>query len=359
MERVVDNPGMPKAQRRGEDVRRFILESVWQGDEQPSVATQKRFGISRQAVSKHIGQLLEEGKLLAEGETRARRYSLAPLVDLKWAFQRAGLPPEDEVWNQAIQDQVRDLSKNVQDILHFGFTEMLNNVLDHSESEQVVVIFARNAVGVRLSVIDDGVGVFNKLMHAFGFDDVQHVALELSKGKLTTDPANHSGQGLFFTSKMFDSFLLISSATSFYSGAGKEVWIEEEVDEPWVSWSGTGVQLSIGFGSELTTKAVFDRYTASADEDFAFDKTVVPVRLARMGGESLVSRSQAKRLLARVDKFDLVQLDFTGVDEIGQAFADEIFRVFQNRFPSIQLVPENTTRAVEQMISRARSARSG
>ena len=88
----------------------------------------------------------------------------------------------------------------------------------------------------------------------------------------------------------------------------------------------------------------------------AFNKTVVPVKLAQYGDESLVSRSQAKRLLARVDRFQTVIMDFKDVETIGQSFADEIFRVFQRQHPEITLFAVNTSEEVAGMITRAKSA---
>lgn len=67
----------------------------------------------------------------------------------------------------------------------------------------------------------------------------------------------------------------------------------------------------------------------------------------------LMSRSQAKRLLARCDLFNDVTLDFTHVKQIGQAFADEIFRVFQKQNPDIRIDWVNTNKEVEKMIKRA------
>ena len=84
-------------------------------------------------------------------------------------------------------------------------------------------------------------------------------------------------------------------------------------------------------------------------------KTQVPVFLAIYGNENLISRSQAKRLLVRFEKFKTIILDFEGVDMIGQAFADEIFRVFQNTHPTIDIRPINTNEQVEKMISRAKN----
>ena len=66
-----------------------------------------------------------------------------------------------------------------------------------------------------------------------------------------------------------------------------------------------------------------------------------------------MSRSQAKRISRHFEKFKRVELDFTGIAEIGQAFADEMFRVFVAAHPEIRLTPINTSPAVAQMIRRA------
>jgi hypothetical protein len=97
---------------------------------------------------------------------------------------------------------------------------------------------------------------------------------------------------------------------------------------------------------------VIDQFSSGPDE-YSFARTIVPVRLARIGDEDLVSRSQAKRLLQRVERFRHVVLDFHSVGTIGQAFADEIFRVFANAHPEVELIPNHATPEVQQMIRRA------
>jgi hypothetical protein len=79
----------------------------------------------------------------------------------------------------------------------------------------------------------------------------------------------------------------------------------------------------------------------------------VPLRLAQYEGEKLVSRSRAKRVGNRFERFKRVELDFAGVSDIGQAFADELFRVFAAAHPQIRITPINTEPAVAQMIRRA------
>jgi hypothetical protein len=67
-------------------------------------------------------------------------------------------------------------------------------------------------------------------------------------------------------------------------------------------------------------------------------------------GEQLISRSQAKRLLSRFDKFSEVFLDFQDVEQIGQPFADEIFRVFHNQHPEISMTISHANENVRRMI---------
>jgi hypothetical protein len=106
--------------------------------------------------------------------------------------------------------------------------------------------------------------------------------------------------------------------------------------------------------SDADLQELFDRFSTE-DHVNSFAKTHVPVSLAQYGDTNLVSRSQAKRMLTRFDQFAEVLLDFHGVTSIGQAFADEIFRVFQHQNPQISLVSIRANPEVTAMIERARS----
>jgi hypothetical protein len=197
---------------------------------------------------------------------------------------------------------------------------------------------------------DDGERIFNKIQRELNLNDERHAVLELAKGKLTTDPERHSGQGIFFTSRMFDEFMIISGNICFsHQFNQEENWILE-ASKP---QSGTFVTLKLNNDTSRTSKKVFDNFSSGEDDEFT--KTVVPVHLAQYGEEKLVSRSQAKRLLAGLDKFKVVVLHFSGVEAIGQAFADEVFRVFKIQHPEMELVSLYASKEVEQMIRRAQS----
>lgn len=75
--------------------------------------------------------------------------------------------------------------------------------------------------------------------------------------------------------------------------------------------------------STRTTKEIFDKF--ADPEEYTFAKTIAPVRLGQYEGEKLISRSRAKRLIFRFEKFRTVILDFDGIEEIGQALSDEVF----------------------------------
>jgi hypothetical protein len=340
---------MVGVRKRGEEIRQFILDQVEQHPEDIAKVVGETFDISRQAVNRHIQQLVAENLLAVEGATRNRRYHLKPLLVWSQTYALDGSLEEDRVWRNDIEPRLGPLPKNVLDIWHYGFTEMLNNAIDHSSGSSVIVVLTKTATTSKIILYDDGEGIFKKIQNALELHDERHAVLELAKGKLTTDPANHSGEGIFFTSRAFDEFQILSGTVFFAHWFNqKEDWISEQREFK----SGTSVFLKLKNNATRTLKELFDKFT-SDDEDYGFTKTIVPVRLAQYGEESLVSRSQAKRLLARIDKFKTVLFNFAGVSAIGQAFADEIFRVFAGQHPDIELLHIHTNSDVQKMITRA------
>lgn len=304
------------------------------------------FDISRQAANAHLARLVEGRELVGEGTTKARVYHLATISEIEKSFPRHGLA-EDRVWRTLFAPVVSDLPENVRDIWHYAMTEMINNAIDHSGSRDVHVGMRRNALQTLGWVADDGVGIFLKIQKSLGLFDPRESILELAKGKVTSDPEHHTGEGIFFVSKMFDAFEIRSGDLDFLSAAGNEDHLFERAKGA----PGTLVMMKLENESDRLQKDVFDRF--AAPDEYTFDRTIVPVHLAQYEGEKLVSRSQAKRLTLRFEKFRAVALDFTGVETIGQAFADEVFRVFQAAHPQIQLIPFLMTAAVEGMVKRA------
>ncbi len=342
---------MVGVRNRGEAIREFIINNVDTHANDIVVLTAGQFDISRQAVNTHIKRLVEQKSLVAKGNTRNRTYKLHTLIEQTERFELSGLE-EDRAWRDIIRPKLGALPDNLMGIWDYGFTEMLNNAIDHSQGEYAIVNVRKTPISSEITITDDGLGIFTRIQKLLNLNDERHAVLELSKGKLTTDPDNHTGEGIFFSSRIFDEYAILSGGVFFSHEYNKpEDWIIERKK----SGKGTTVFMKISNNSTRKIKAIFDEY--ASDEDAGFDKTVVPVSLARYGNERLVSRSQAKRLLSRVDRFKIVIFDFNDIDQIGQAFADEVFRVFNNRHPDIQLYFIKANPDVENMILRALSSR--
>lgn len=343
---------MRRVRARGEDVRRFILEKLEHHPGDISRVTAEHFGITRQAVNKHLNRLATENSIIQSGQTRSRSYKLAAILEWRDDFQISTGLAEDSVWRDSILKALGEMPDSVLNIWHYGFTEMFNNAIDHSQGTWIHVGIKKTAVTTEMALLDNGIGIFKKIQTALNLMDERHAILELSKGKLTTDPSRHTGEGIFFSSRMFDEFDILSGGVSFSHKFGDDWdWIFER-DE--AGTGGTFVWMKLSNHTARTLKKIFDQYTSG--DDYGFTKTVVPVKLARYGNENLISRSQAKRLLARVELFKMVILDFQEVPSIGQAFADELFRVFPAAHPGIEFVPIRASSEVKRMIERAKSA---
>lgn len=302
-------------------------------------------GITRQTASKRLAALTEAGVIAIAGRGRGVKYALVELVNDVRSYPIKGLS-EDYVWRDQCASVVKDLPDNVRGIWHHGVTEMVNNAIDHSGSEDVQVGIIRTALSTKVVVSDRGEGIFLKIQRALNLYDARESILELAKGKFTTDPANHSGEGIFFSSKMFDHFSIRSGSLFFmHDNDQPDILFERNRSD-----NGTVVVMELANDSERTTTEVFDKF--ALPEEFSFAKTIVPVKLAQHEGEKLVSRSQAKRLTRRFERFQTVMLDFSGVEEIGQAFADEVFRVFKNAHPEITMIPIQVSESVKAMITR-------
>jgi len=336
---------------RGEDVCRFILEHVTNHPTDIAKFAATHFKVSRQAMNKHLQRLIGEGSLESQGNTRSRSYRLAPLSDWTRVYQIDGDLEEHVVWMNDIRPALGNLSDNVMNIWSHGFTEMFNNAIDHSEGSRITVRVQKTAASTEMLLSDDGVGIFKKIQREKKLLDERHALLELSKGKLTTDPRRHSGEGIFFTSRMFDEFQILSAGVYFSHKLGEpDDWLAQRKTP---EESGTAVFMTLQNHTSRTTRKIFDQYTSG--DDVGFTKTVVPVRLAQYGEDLLVSRSQAKRVLARIELFKTVIFDFNEVVSIGQAFADEVFRVFALAHPDIDIHVLHASSAVRRMIAHVKS----
>lgn len=327
-----------------QEIQQFIIQNVRAHPLDIVRVTQKRFNLSRTAILRYIHLLENQNRIKTEGLTKDRKYFLPKLQALNRSFALDQPLAEDKVWRIDVLPLFGGIKENVLEICNYGFTEIFNNAIDHSEGTEITIQMDIYADQISMIVMDNGIGIFNKIQREYQLDDPMHAILELSKGKLTTDPDSHTGEGIFFTSRMFDTFM-IASGNLTYGHKSLDLFYEDDT-----RIEGTAVIMKISPLSDRTMNAVFSQFVSSTG-DFGFDKTIVPVLLARIGNENLISRSQAKRLLARLERFRTVVLDFDKIETIGRAFADEVFRVFTKSHPATSVISTNENESIRALIT--------
>ncbi|WP_338996082.1 DUF4325 domain-containing protein [Fusobacterium animalis] len=325
-------------------IKEFLLKTISIG-ENPYKAMENNFKISRQTVSKYLNELVEKNYITKNSKGN---YTINFYISESKIYKNKNLE-EDIVYDELIKKYEIDKKNNVKHILVYAFTGMLNNAIEHSEGTEISIYYAENYFNIFVIIKDNGIGIFRKIVKDHNLKNENEAIFELKKGKLTSDAENHSGEGIFFTSKVVDYFLISSFNKTFSSGSNEYFYNIEQNKEKCIK--GTEVILILNKNTERTTKEIFDEYTS---DDFVFNKTKITVHLAKdYLGHDFVSRSLAKRILMNVEKFKIIVLDFENIDNIGQGFADEVFRVFKNKNPDITIVPVNMNEEIEFMINRA------
>jgi anti-sigma regulatory factor (Ser/Thr protein kinase) len=310
--------------------------------------------LSRAYAQRFLKDLADAGTIVRMGKANQAHYVLA---------SKKGAPParpsrvrkiitnkglaEDKVLSQIKEESsiFQKMATNVSSIVDYAFTEMLNNAIEHSTSDKIDIIVMKTATDIRFSVADRGVGIFNNIMKKKRLAGTMDAIGELLKGKETTAPEAHSGEGIFFTSKIADSLTIKSFEKKIvFDNVGQDVYIKDIQ-----SAKGTKVDFVLGLKSKKTLPDLFSQYT---DESFSFSKTGVKVKLYHQDVD-YVSRSQARRILTGLDKFKTIELDFQDVLTIGQAFADEAFRIWQAQHKDVKFVIKDANENIMLMIKRA------
>ena len=323
-----------------------LLEKIAEGRDDAPKLVSKEFEINLNTVHTYLNELIDQGRIIRE---KRGVYKLNE-NRVSFTFTRSGGDLEDDgyIFEYIVEPQIAGLSDTIQQIWYYAVSEMINNVIDHSEAENVHVTVVQDIRSTTVIIQDDGIGIFRKLQEYYGFRTFSDIAAELAKGKLTTDEIHHSGEGIFFTSRMMDTFFIYSDG-HFYS---RDKYTNEwEAFIPDRKIEGTLVYLSLENNSRKTAKQIFDAYT---NEDGGFQRT--EIRLDSIFDKAPVSRSQAKRLCNRLTEFKEVVLDFEGIDWVGQGFMHQVFSVFHRENPDIQLKPENMTQDVERMYNHVRQS---
>ncbi len=309
----------------------------------------QRLGVSRRTANVKLKALVASQWLQVAGRGRATRYTPGALRQVAQRYPLATLQ-EDLPWRQDFAPYF-DLPPEVQRLLRHAFTELLNNAVDHSGGQTVMVSVRQTPVQVQLLVSDDGCGIFERIAQGFGIPEPSLALLELSKGKLTSDPGGHCGHGLYVTARLADVLCLHANGAGFQRRAwDAQPWRDSHA----AVQRGTSVYVAIALDTPRRLEQVLGGY-ALLPGAYAFERTEVPLQLLAQG-QGLASRAEARRALARLDQFRRAEINFAGVRDVGQGFADEMFRVYRQRHPGVELVPLGMNPQVAAMVDAVRNA---
>lgn len=334
-----------------EQIKLYILKLINAGDKDFAGKTVESFGVSKSTVYNYVKKMCEDN-ILRKVEKKSPPYEL---VTVKHAFKykNEGLLSEDKIFRTHIEPLLKDLDKNVFSAWRYAFTEMMNNAIEHSKSSKIVVLVATNLLETRITICDDGIGIFKNIQTFLKEKRNEDLTLDecaalLFAGKFTTAEEYHSGEGIFFTSHLMDQFIIVSDNLFF----SRDNFTEETV-KGFEGVSSTVVWMSLSNQTKKTTKEVFDRFS---DVEKGFIRTHIPIAHMFAYGNP-ISRSEARRLGALIADFKEITLDFTGVEEVGQAFCHELFVVWQRNNPDIVIDVVGVCEDVNFMIQRVKNTK--
>ena len=265
---------------------------------------------------------------------------------------------EDRIFDADIFPLIKELPNNVVKIWEYAFCEIMTNAIEHAKADFIWVLVKENILYTNIFIGDNGIGIFenireyvlNTTQTAITLDEAMSI---LFVGKMTTNKETHSGEGIFFSSRSLDRFYIYSSNKIFAHeaydknmSADIRTMKDSESKEAIENENGTWVGMELWNQSKRQLKEVFDMF--SSDEK-GFYKTQISIKSA-IPSAFPVSRSQARRLCSGFDKFEEVELDFSGVDDVGRAFVHEIFCVFLGKHPEISIRIKNANSTVESVI---------
>ncbi|MBQ7373201.1 MAG: DUF4325 domain-containing protein [Clostridia bacterium] len=331
-------------------VKQYILNLIAKNHPQIVAKTLDAFSddISKSTVYNYLNELCDSGIIKKE----KNGYSLVKQIS-KFKYVNDGTLDEDRVYDNDIAPILSNDKDNVKRAWRYAFTEMMNNAIEHSTSKEIIVMVETTAVYVTMYVSDFGVGIFNNIREFIKKEKGKDLTLKecatlLFAGKFTTAKSRHSGEGIFFTSHLMDSFVILSENVFFSRNNFKDINFDLDVEEGMV---GTTVLMRLSRNSKKTTTEIFSRFS-NIDEGFI--KTQIPIAHV-FSDYGPVSRSEARRLTELLHSFKEIELDFSGVEEVGQAFVHELFGVWLKNNPDVEITIINASPDVDFMIKRVKA----
>jgi anti-sigma regulatory factor (Ser/Thr protein kinase) len=297
-------------------------------------------GLTRQAVHHHLKELVATGELTMHGAGRGARYTAANASTYTLTFPLDDLEPQ-AVW-PALAAEVPVLAELPAPIAQTFFgatTEIVNNAQTHSGAQTVSLEVTASGAELALTITDEGIGAFESVRRHLGLERLVEAADRLLKGGISA--AGQAGEGLLVVTRLAERLYIEAN--------GLALRIDNEREDTALGTSprshGTRVRYVGRVDRAASLEDVLEALGGSA-----ITRTRAVVALA-MGSSEFVSREEARAVASGLDRFREVELDFCGVESVGQGFVDELFGSWQRAHPEVRLVPTRMNEAVAHWVN--------
>src|SRR4051794_28491199 len=109
------------AKHRPEEIRKSLLERIFRSSRSPVSQVAAGYGVTRQAVQRHLRDLIDENLVQAHGRGAHCQYSLRAQQKAGKSYPLSGGLAEDWVWGDIAAPLVQDLAVRDRDICLYGF----------------------------------------------------------------------------------------------------------------------------------------------------------------------------------------------------------------------------------------------
>ena len=326
-------------------IKNFILDNISQHQKDIIQASIERFGVSRQAIHKHMNSLINDKKVIAHGATKGRYYELIPSVNYNKHIDIDSNLSVEEIMKLYVKPHIEVLPRNILEIFEFSISALINNIFEHADASKLYYKIFINHNEAHFILNDNGIGIFNNIKSKLKLPNIHFSALELTKGYVSINPKHHSGEELKAVINLFDVVQIDSSGKSL-------TYVNKTTDwefKPSLQKKGSRFHLKISASTKRTCAEIFGKIFGNEKS-----RIRIPVNLLDISEHKvIISRSQAKNLLRNVENYKKVEFDFKKIDLIGPAFADALIVGAKkcNQLADIKWV--NTNNTVDLLMSRS------
>ena len=326
-------------------IKDFILDNINSHQKDIIQIAINKFGVSRQAIHKHMNGLIFDKKVVGHGTTKGRYYELIPKVNY-YKSMNVGLKFDvHDIFDKYVQPHIISLPNNITEIFEFSISVLLNNVKDHSEASKLYFKIYIDHREAHFIINDNGIGILKHIKNGLKLTSFEQAALELVKGSAAINCYQHSGEELNAVAHLFDKVNIDSNRKSMVFKGKNGNW---ELKSS-MQGKGTKIHLKIANSSQNSCANIFDTFFTSTDNAIR-----IPVNFLNISKNKIInSRSLAEILLKNVKNYKKIQFDFSNIDLIGPAFANALINISKKNNKHADIKWLNMNETVDLLMSRA------